>query len=214
MPPPGAVAAASGALVDALPDLALLVSRDGMVVAHGGGRDMVGLGSLAKADGKPLQASWPAPIASLLGQLTRKSIAQRMAAEARFKSSGSEYTVQVSPRGPDRAVCVIRPVVGSVADDASDTGGRPAPRLDRRGFLQRFKESMSWAALRETPMALAVIHIDGITDIAQVLASQISEQVMSVAIRRLPAPPDDARSAAATPQWYLGQLSRGIARRS
>jgi EAL domain-containing protein (putative c-di-GMP-specific phosphodiesterase class I) len=197
-------------LVDALPDLALLVSRDGLVVAHGGGRDMVGLGSFAEADGKPLEASWPAPIAALLGQLTRKAIAQRMAAEARFKSRRSEYTVQVSPRGPDRAVCVIRLVAGTVADDSSDTGVRPAPRLDRRGFLQRFKESLSWAALRETPVALAVIHIDGITDIAQVLASQLSEQVMSVAIRRLPAPPDGAGSAAATPQWYLGQLSEGL----
>jgi EAL domain-containing protein (putative c-di-GMP-specific phosphodiesterase class I) len=197
-------------LVEALPDLALLVSRDGMVVAHGGGRDIVGLGSFAEADGKPLEASWPAPVAALLGQLTRKSIAQRTAAEARFKSGGSEYSVQVSPRGPERAVCVIRPTGGPVADDASDSGVRPAPRLDRRGFLQRFKESLSWAALRETPIALAVIHVDGVTDIAQVLASQVSEQVMSAAIRRLPPPPDEPEVSGATPRWYLGQLSEGL----
>jgi EAL domain-containing protein (putative c-di-GMP-specific phosphodiesterase class I)/GGDEF domain-containing protein len=199
-------------LVEALPDLALLVSRDGIVVAHGGGRDMEGLRPFAAADGKPLEAAWPAPIAALLGQLTRKSIAQRTAAEARFKSGGSEYIVQVSPRGPDRAVCIIRPAGGPTADEASESGVRPVPRLDRRGFLQRFKESLSWAALRETPLALAVIHIDGVTDIAQVLASQVSEQVMSAAIRRLPAPPDEPGpgSAAATPQWYLGQLSEGL----
>ena len=197
-------------LVEALPDLALLVSRDGMVVAHGGGRDTAGLTRFAQEDGKLLEASWPAPVAALLRQLTRKSISQRMTVEARFASGGSEYTVQVSPRGPDRAVCVIRAAGAPLVDDSSDSGVRPAPRLDRRGFLQRFKESLSWAALRETPLALAVIHIDGITDIAQVLASQVSEQVMSTAIRRLPAPPDASGSSGATPQWYLGQLSEGL----
>jgi EAL domain-containing protein (putative c-di-GMP-specific phosphodiesterase class I) len=204
-----AVSHAPDALVDALPDLALLVSRDGVVIAHGGGRDMAGMRPSADAAGKPLEASWSAPVATLLRQLTRKSIAQRISAEARFSTREGEYTVRVSPRGPDRAVCIIRPAGGPLADDPSDSGVRPAPRLDRRGFLQRFKESLSWAALRETPIALAVIHIDGITDIAQVLASQVSEQVMSAAIRRLPAPPDGPGSAA-TPQWYLGQLSEGL----
>jgi EAL domain-containing protein (putative c-di-GMP-specific phosphodiesterase class I)/GGDEF domain-containing protein len=209
-PPPSAVAHGCDVLIEALPDLALLVSRDGMVVAHGGGRDMAGLKPSDEADGKALEASWPPSIAALLRQLTRKSIAQRMTVEARFMSGGSEYMAQVSPRGPDRAVCVIRPAGGAVSDDPSDSGVRPAPRLDRRGFLQRFKESLSWAALRETPIALAVIHIDGITDIAQVLASQVSEQVMSAAIRRLPAPPPEPESSAASPQWYLGQLSEGL----
>jgi EAL domain-containing protein (putative c-di-GMP-specific phosphodiesterase class I)/GGDEF domain-containing protein len=197
-------------LVEALPDLALLIGRDGVVVAQGGGRDTAGLKPSVEATGKPLEASWPAPIAALLRQLTRKSIAQRMTAQARFTSGGSEYTAQVSPRGPDRAVCIVRMAASATSDDPADTGARPAPQLDRRGFLQRFKESLSWAALRETPIALAVIHIDGITDIAQVLASQVSEQVMSAAIRRLPPPTQGSGSAGAGPQWYLGQLSEGL----
>ncbi|MDE2052601.1 MAG: EAL domain-containing protein [Gammaproteobacteria bacterium] len=118
--------------------------------------------------------------------------------------------MQVSPRGPDRAVCIVRAAGGGASDDSADTGARPAPQLDRRGFLQRFKESLSWAALRETPLSLAVIHIDGVTDIAQVLASQVSEQVMSAAIRRLPLPPQGAEFAGASPRWYLGQLSEAL----
>jgi predicted signal transduction protein with EAL and GGDEF domain len=196
-------------LVEALPDLAVLVGRDGVVVAQGGGRDM-GLRLGATAVGKPLEASWPAPVAALLRQLTRKSIAQRTAVEARFQSGGSEYTAQVSPRGPDRAVCIVRAAVAATLDDSSDSGVRPAPQLDRRGFLQRFKESLSWAALRETPIALAVIHVDGVADIAQLLASQVSEQVMSAAIRRLPLAPHGPASAGASPQWYLGQLSEAL----
>ena len=197
-------------LVEALPDLALLIGRDGVVVAQGGGRDTPGLKPSADATGKPLEASWPAPVAALLRQLTRRSIAQRATAEARFESGGSEYTAQVSPRGPERAVCIVRTVASPTLEDTADTGARPAPQLDRRGFLQRFKESLSWAALRETPVALAVIYIDGITDIAQVLASQVSEQVMSAAIRRLPLPPQGPGTAGTSPPWYLGQLSEGL----
>jgi EAL domain-containing protein (putative c-di-GMP-specific phosphodiesterase class I) len=196
-------------LLDALPDLALLIGRDGVVLAQGGGLGNFGLRPSASASGKPLESSWPAPVAALLRQLTRKSIAQRAPIETRFAIEGAEYTAQVSPRGPDRAVCIVR-ATGAAADDSADSGVRPAPQLDRRGFLQRFKESLSWAALRETPIALAVIHIDGVTDIAQVLASQVSEQVMSAAIRRLPLPAQASESDGARPRWYLGQLSEAL----
>lgn len=197
-------------LVEALPDLALLVGRDGVVLAQGGGRDVGGLRPSGSAIGRPLESSWPAPVAALLRQLTRKSIAQRAAIETRFAIQDAEYTAQVSPRGPDRAICIVRAAGGAASDDSADPGARPPPQLDRRGFLQRFKESLSWAALRETPIALAVIHIDGVTDIAQVLASQVSEQVMSAAIRRLPLPPQSPESAAARPRWYLGQMSEAL----
>jgi EAL domain-containing protein (putative c-di-GMP-specific phosphodiesterase class I)/GGDEF domain-containing protein len=202
---------AADMLVEALPDLALLIGRDGVVIAQGGGLDTYGLKPLAQAAGKPLEAAWAEPVAALLRQLTRKSIAQRATIEARFESDGIEYTARVAPRGPDRAVCIISTAGGGISDDPADTGARPAPQLDRRGFLHRFKESLSWAALRETPVALAVIHIDGVTDIAQVLASQVSEQVMSAAIRRLPLPPPTGSGSAGTsPPWYLGQLSEGL----
>jgi EAL domain-containing protein (putative c-di-GMP-specific phosphodiesterase class I) len=199
-------------LVAALPDLALIVGRDGILLAQGGGRDTGGLNPPAQATGKPLEASWAAPVAALLRQLTRKSITQRATAEARFADGGIEYSAHASPRGPDRAVCIIRRVESAAADDLSDTASRPPPHLDRRGFLQRFKESTSWAAMRETALALAVIHVDGITDIAQVLASQVSEQVTSLAIRRLPLPPQGRTSAGdgAGPQWYLGQLGESL----
>lgn len=194
-------------LVEALPDLALLVRRDGVVLAQGGGRDTAGLQPQADPAGKPLEASWPAPVAGLLLQLTRKAIAQRTPVEARFSSGRLEYTAQASARGPDWAICIIRAVPNIAADDTSDTGAQPRPQLDRRGFLRRFKESMSWAALREMPIALALVHIDGITDIGQVLASQVSEQVMSAAIRRLPTQNPQSESG---PNWYLGQLSESL----
>lgn len=196
-------------LVEALPDLALLIGRDGVVLAQGGGRDTAALRPQADPVGKPLEASWPAPVAALLRQLARKAIAQRTSVEARFVRDSTEYAVRASARGPDRAVCVISAVPNIATDGTADSGACPAPQLDRRGFLQRFKESLSWASLREMPIALAVVHIDGVTDIAQVLASQVAEQVMSAAIRRLPLP-QAAEPAGAGPPWYLGQLGEGL----
>jgi predicted signal transduction protein with EAL and GGDEF domain len=197
----------SDVLVEALPDLALLIRRDGILLAQGGGRDTAALRPAGDPAGKPLEASWPRPVAALLLQLTRKAIAQRTTAEARFHSGRAEFVAQASARGPDWAVCMVRAAPGAATDDNADTGAHPRPQLDRRGFLRRFKESMSWAALRETPLALALIQVDGITDIAQVLASQVSEQVMSAAIRRLPA---HGTASGMGPDWYIGQLSESL----
>jgi EAL domain-containing protein (putative c-di-GMP-specific phosphodiesterase class I) len=204
-----AVSSGGDALLDALPDLVVLVGRDGVVLSGGGGRDTPGLAPAAPAAGKPLEASWPAPVAALLRQLTRKSIAQRAAVEARLTHGGAEYGLQASPRGPDRAICIVRLIGTGAADETADIDPRPPPQHERRGFLARFKESISWAAMREMPLALAVIHIDGVADIAQVLASQMAEQVTSVAIRRLPPPPGKG-CAGGAPQWYLGQLSESL----
>ena len=198
-------------LIDALPDLVVLLRRDGTVLACGGGRDVGLLRPAADAGGQHIGALWPAPVAQLLKQLLRKAIAARAATEARFQIAEHAYEARVSPQGPDSAVCVIRARLIAPAQDSLDaTDERPRPQLDRRGFLRRFKESVAVAALRETPLAIAVVHVDGIADIGQIIASDIAERVMSVAILRLPAqagaqPPDPGQ-----PWWYLGQLNEGL----
>jgi len=191
-----------------VPDLVVLVRRDGILLEHGGGRETPGLAPAKGAVGKPLEELWAAPFAELLKQLVRKSIAQRSTAESRFAYHGREYRVVATPRASDRALCMIRAVEQALPEDTSETGSRPRAHLDRRGFLQRFKDSLSWATLREVPIAVAVIHVDGIADIAQVLAAPISEQVMSAAIRRLP--PGSAEPQSGRPAWYLGQLSESL----
>ncbi len=197
-------------LIEALPDLVLLLGRDGILLAHGGGSGTSALKPRAHAIGKALDATWPARITTLIKQLARKAIAQGETMIARFSSCGIEYTAQVSPQGSERVLCVIRPMTGEAVSDLPDAHTRTPPQLDRHGFLQRFKESLAWATLRETPIALAMIHVDGIADIAQVLASEVCEQVMSAAIRRLPPPREDPASTAGGPRWYLGQLSEGL----
>ncbi|HUN76054.1 MAG TPA: bifunctional diguanylate cyclase/phosphodiesterase [Steroidobacteraceae bacterium] len=198
---------AGNVLIEMLPDLVVLLRRDGVVLAHGGGHDVSALRPPQHAIGERLDRLWPEPVATLLRQLMRKVLAQRAAMGDAFQYDGRDYEVRVSAQGPDRAVCVIRAAQRDARTDTSDTGERPQPHLDRRGFLKRFRESMSRAALRESPMAVAVIHIDGIGDIAQVLAVTTAEHVMSAAIRRLPALADDSGGK---PGWYLGQIGESL----
>jgi EAL domain-containing protein (putative c-di-GMP-specific phosphodiesterase class I)/GGDEF domain-containing protein len=196
-------------LIERLPDLVVLLRRDGILVAHSGGDGVAGLKPAENMIGKPIDSVWSEFVAGLIKQLTRKAIALRTTTEARFQEGGRDYEARVSAQGPDRAICVIRAVLAGAHDVSLEaTDERPRPQLDRRGFLRRFKESMSLAALREKPIAVAVIHVEGITDIAQIIAAKLSDQIMSAAIFRLPMQSGDSVDGA--PWWYLGQLNDSL----
>src|SRR5262245_57506821 len=129
-------------LFDTLPDLVLLVKRDGTPIAHAGGKGVSELGGSTQAG--PFVPTWSESTTALVGQLARKAIATRTPAEARFREREEEYEIRVNPQGPDRAICVIRPVLHAPADASLDATGEHRPfQLDRRGFLRRFKESIS-----------------------------------------------------------------------
>ena len=190
-------------LVDSLPDLTLLVRRDGTPIAHVGGKSVSELGGGAPAG--PFAPAWSKSTAVLVRQLVRKAIADRSAVEARFSEREEQYEIRVSPQGPDRAICVIRPVLQAGAASLDTTGEHRQFQLDRRGFLRRFKDSLAVAALRERPLAVAVLYIEEIADIAEIIATRLSEQIMSAALARLP--PEHADGS---PDWYLGQLSDNL----
>jgi len=194
------------ALIDALPDLVVLVRRDGILLTYAGGHGLPGLKPDARSVGKNCATVWPQPVADLIKRLTLKAIGIRAVTDARFHHLGEDYEARVSAQGPDRALCVIRRVFAGAPDELLEsTGEHPRPQLDRRGFLRRFKDSISLAALCEKPAALAIIQLDGVTDIAQAFDAAIAEQLVSAAILRLP--PHDPGHDAESASWYLGQLS-------
>ena len=192
-------------LADSLPDLLLLVKRDGTPVSHAGGRGMRELGG-ATASGE-FAPAWSESTAALIGQLARKAIAGRAPVEARFSEREEHYEIRVHPQGPERALCAIRPVLRAASSDSSleATGEHRQFQFDRRGFLRRFKESISVASLRERPLAVAVLYVEEIADISEIIATRVSEQIMSQALARLPAHGTDG-----SPDWYLGQLSENL----
>ena len=217
---------------DSLPDLAVLIRRDGVILAHAGGSTV---SELVPAPGAPagrLETVWPDAAAVCIRQAVRRCIAQRQPVETRFECSDIRYEVRAYAQGPDRALCIIRiaaeGLFGSLATGPS-TGAsvsRPAsrsadasslsddavrPHFDRRGFLARFQDTLSQSAIRERPAALALVYLDGLADIARVVDAKISDQVLSCAILRLPEEarlaPSPAQNPDAEAGWYLGQMS-------
>src|SRR3984885_6180671 len=190
----------------ALPDLVVMIRRDGVILDVAGGR---GVGALALARervGEGVEAVWPDPVALAVMRATRHAIAQRKTVDATFKSGDASYELRAVAQGPDRALCVIRTAAQRNSLDEPGTSDELArPHFDRRGFLRRFHDTLSQAAIQETPAALALLHLDGVADIARVVDSKIAEQVLSAAILRLPQeiPARERRE----PHWYIGQLS-------
>jgi predicted signal transduction protein with EAL and GGDEF domain len=201
----------SDTLIESLPDLVVLVRRDGIILGQGGGQGFSSSSLELNADsvGKRLDAVWPEAVAELVMRLSRRAIALRASTEARFQDGGRHYDVRLMAQGPDRTLCVVRQELAAAPEDMLDmTGERPRPQLDRRGFLRRFKESMSLATLCEKPAAVVVIHVDGVTDIAQSIDAKIAEMLISTAILRLPA--YSAHGDGQESPWFLGQLNDSL----
>jgi predicted signal transduction protein with EAL and GGDEF domain len=181
----------SDVLIDALPDLILELRRDGSVVRQAGGRLV--------SEFRNMQ--WPPSMSALFRQLTRRAISARATAEAIMTHEGRRYEIRVTAQSPDRAIGMVR-MLSSNSTDGTPSDSEREDHMDRRRFWQRFTESMSMAALGERPIALAVIHLDGISEISQIMDTNVSNQLISVAIRRLTMIEALAEEHA---NWYAGQ---------
>ena len=185
------------------------VGRDGTLLEFAGGMGVGALKPAAGAEGSAVETLWPAAVADLAKRLTRHAISIRGSSQAQFSEFGIAYEMRASAQSPNRATCVIRPVLRSAREDASPAAdAAPAAALDRRGFLTRFKDSLSIASLNEKPLSVAMIHVDGVHEITRLIDAGVSEQILGTAILRLPvaAQPTDPGQA----RWYVGQLSEAL----
>src|SRR5262245_54553905 len=118
-------------LLDGLPDLLLLLRRDGSPIAHAGGRGVLELGGVRSTGG--FEPTWSEATAALVRRLARKAIANRAPVESRFREREKHYDIRVHPQGPDRAICVIRPALHDAGGEAllEQTGELRKLQLDR-----------------------------------------------------------------------------------
>jgi EAL domain-containing protein (putative c-di-GMP-specific phosphodiesterase class I) len=143
-------------------------------------------------------------VALCIMRALRRAIAQRKTIDTTFKNEESGYELRAVARGPDRALCVIRTAAPGAAEDPGAADELARPQFDRRGFLRRFHDTLAQASIQEQPAALALLHLDGVADIARVVDSKVADQVLSAAILRIPeVKADEGRE----PAWYVGQLS-------
>ncbi len=191
-------------LLEALPDLVVLLHRDGTLVGSHGGRSLYALRPSPEGAGKPVEAFWPAPVASLARQLTRDAFSSCTATGSAFKHDGRPYEMRVSIHATDTVVCTIRTVLN---DAALEAPGVPRGRPDRHGIMRRCRELISIAALRKTPLTVAVIQLDGVIDIEQLISVAVSERIMRSALFRLLPLCEPERG---DPWRYLGQLADNV----
>src|SRR6185437_13642335 len=98
-------------LLEALPDLLVVLHRDGTLVGCHGGRGVGALKPATDSVGKPVEVSWPESVAGLARQLTRHALAGRRAAESAFEHDGHPYEMRISAHSANTVLCVIRTVL-------------------------------------------------------------------------------------------------------
>jgi hypothetical protein len=76
-------------LIDALPDLVLLVRRDGTILDHGGGSGLPGLKLDEQSFGRKLRDVLPDAVADLIKRLTRRAISIRAGGDRRGQRPNS-----------------------------------------------------------------------------------------------------------------------------
>lgn len=196
--------------LDGLPDLLLLLRRDGVLLAAAGGGQVGSLRPPADSVGLKLDSLWPEATAQIIRRLVRQALSSRGVVDAAFRDGDHTFEARVSAQGPERALCLLRRSSVTSGEETDDSGqfAVDASRVERRSFVRRFKESMSIAALRERPTAVAVIYVDGIVDLSRIIHSQVAEEVMRVAMRRL----QELSDAGCSPgiEWYAGRLNDNL----
>lgn len=180
--------ASNDLLLRDLPDLALLVRRDGVIAAKCGGGDIEVTRERGSLEGASLRDVWPDDIAEHLLNLLRKALKGRACVVGRFRHKGRTYDVRAQPVGIDRVMLVVRAPWNVAADAApsaaTDAGEKLAPR-SRASFAQELTEAVGSSRLKEMPFALMALHIGGLTQIENTMGAEYAERVLAVAVERL-----------------------------
>lgn len=191
-------------LIEAVPDLVAFVRRNGIITRHLGGRGVKDAGDRTALDGRSIEDVWGAENGILLRQMLRRALASRERVEGQFTSNAEQFEARIDPKGPDKALCMIRslgPVQGP------GRGSAKGAVIERRDFMQRLRNSVNDASLRERPLAVCLVMLRGLSDIGQLIDFSISESVGTAAMLRLR---EVATGHAGGAPWYLGQLGEGL----
>ncbi len=173
-------------LIQALPDFVAFVRRDGTIIRHLGGRDVRLLEQHGDLSGHRLSELWPEPVADLLLRMVQRCLANRSGVDAPFSVDGAAYEARVTAHGKARALCVIRPAIAAPAtEERESAGGAPVPGIERRAFFASLKDAIADASLRERPLAICMIFLEGLADIGRVIDFSVSDRIGREVVNRL-----------------------------
>jgi predicted signal transduction protein with EAL and GGDEF domain len=178
----------SDTFIKALPDLTLVVRRDGLIMSNIGGRELGVAKSPGALSGTMLRDLWTAEGAAELAKLIHRTLKVRAHTEGRFYHDNLRIDVRVHPQGIDRVLMVMRalPVDTYLRADsaAADITGMH-DTTDRAAFSRRLCDAIANARLRETQLALAIVHFNDLPAIGAAFGASAGRMLVVGALERI-----------------------------
>jgi EAL domain-containing protein (putative c-di-GMP-specific phosphodiesterase class I)/GGDEF domain-containing protein len=176
------------AIARSLPDLALIVRRDGVILSCVGGNAVRGLNSgEEQIPGRQVQDLWPESIASHVLQTVRRILKTRKPAQHRYQEGDLNLEMRFQVQGFDRALVVCRDLgQGATSNDSGLYEKSSALMLPHRdGFEKSLRMALDMAALREDTVGVALIHIGGYSTYRRVFDSAVADRLRESAAKAI-----------------------------
>ena len=176
-----------------LPDLALIVRRDGIILSCVGGNAVrSAIAGEEEIPGRTVDMLWPESIATHVLQTVRRILKTRKSAQQRYQDGDLKLEMRFQAQGFDRVLIVCRDLgEGATANDSGlYPQGASAMLPHRDGFEKSLRMALDMAALREDTVGVALIHIGGYVTYQRVfdsaLANRLVESAAKIIVENLP----------------------------
>jgi EAL domain-containing protein (putative c-di-GMP-specific phosphodiesterase class I)/GGDEF domain-containing protein len=169
-----------------LPDLALIVRRDGVILSCVGGNAVRGLAAAeAEVTGQNVDVLWPESIATHVLQTVRRILKTRKPAQQRYQDGDLKLEMRFQVQGFDRVLVVCRDLgEGTTSNDSGLYPQATSAMLPHRdGFEKSLRMALDMAALREDTVGVALIHIGGYSTYQRVFDSSFANRLLESAAR-------------------------------
>src|SRR4029079_8564456 len=174
------------AIARSLPDLALIVRRDGIILSCVGGHGVRGLNATeAEIPGRNISSLWPEQMATHVLQTVRRILKTRKPAQQRYQDGDVKLEMRFQVQGFDRVLLVCRDLgEGASSNDSGlyeKTGSVLLPHRD--AFEKSLRMALDMAALREDTVGVALIHIGGFATYQRVFDSALANRLIETAAK-------------------------------
>lgn len=169
-----------------LPDLALIVRRDGIVLSCVGGQAVRGLDAIEQQiPGSHVSALWPESISGHVLQTIRRILKTRKSAQQRYQEGELSLEMRFQVQGFDRVLIVCRDLgQGTSSNDSGLYPQNASAMLPHRdGFEKSLRMALDMAALREDTVGVALIHIGGYVTYQRVFDSALANRLLESAAK-------------------------------
>ena len=138
-------------------------------------------------EGRAITEVWSPEIGAQILQAIHRTLKDRRPTTVRFSWHECHYEARVHAHARDRALCIIREVPGSSTEDPTEgVRGTGKSANAWREFFDTIKLKVADAKLRQLPLALGLIHLDGLKAVERILDFALVDELRRQLLARLP----------------------------